>query len=529
MSRGGIGLIGLGGLFGTLGVLAVLSTPSRLVSAPAPQQVGSASADAQPCTQLVGRTFADATVDRAEILAKGSITSPLKTRTSVEVCRVSIHASPGPDSKIEIDLWLPAKWNGKLFGVGGGGFNGGIASDPLLLTSQVNKGYAGVATDAGHATSDHPLWALGHPQKIADFGYRSNHEAAIVAKAVLAFYYRKPLRHAYFHGCSNGGRDALMLAERYPGDYDGIIVGAPANDWTGLFAAFMHDREALEAFGDGPSLAAKLQLVHDAAIRQCDGDDGAKDGLLSNPEQCRFDPVALQCKSGARSDCLTPQEVRAVRAIYEGTRGRRGRLIMPGFERGSEYQWDAWMPAPKGAAAGMGPDFYRYMVYDDPKWNPSEGNVDRDYQASKRKVGAALDAINPDLRPFIRRGGRLLMYHGWDDAAIPPANSIRFYTAVRRQLGASADRTRLFMVPGMAHCWGGNGPSSFDQLGALAAWVEHGRAPDRLVAVKYDNDIAALAGLDTKVLKSRPICAWPKSPRYKGSGSLDDAASFVCR
>ncbi len=494
--------------------------------APAAPPPGLAAAGGQSCAALAGRTFAGATIEKVDFIASGTTINAIVPKTQTDICQVHARISPVAGSEIKFDVWLPSGWNGKMLGTGGGGFNGGLSSAAFGLVAPVNKGYVALATDAGHDVSASPVWALNNPEKIVDFGYRANHVGAVAAKAIIAFYYGASAKRAYFQGCSNGGRDALMLAQRYPNDYDGIVAGAPANDWTGLFAAFMHDDQVI---GSAPGVNAKLKLVHDAAIQKCDALDGAKDGLISNPSQCRFDPVILQCKAGDGSTCLSKSEVTAVRAIYQGTRAADGRLIMPGFSPGSEYQWSSWFSTPKGAASGMGPDFYRYMVFGEPTWERSQFVLARDYPETKRRLSSVLDATNPDLRPFVRHGGKLLMYHGWDDAAIPPGNSVRYYKAVRHALGPKAGNARLFMVPGMAHCAGGNGPGFFDAVGALDRWVEGGKAPERLTVAKYDSFVRALAGAPAKVLSTRPICAWPKTSHYAGSGSVDDAASFVCR
>lgn len=498
-------------------------------AAPAPASSGQALAAApaaQRCSALVGRQIAGAIVDNVNFLPSGTAINAIMPKFGTDICQVHAHISAVAGSAIKFDVWLPAGWNGKMLGTGGGGFNGGLSSAALGLVAPVNKGYVAIATDAGHDVSATPTWALNSPEKIVDFGYRANHLAAVAAKAIITSFYGTSAKRAYFQGCSNGGRDALMLAQRYPDDYDGIVAGAPANDWTGLFAAFMHDDQAMRL---APGLNAKLKLVHDAAIRKCDGLDGVKDGLISDASQCRFDPAVLECRKGDGASCLSKQEVKAVRAIYQGTRAADGRVIMPGFSPGSEYQWPSWFGTPKGAASVMGPDFYRYLVYGDPKWDPTQFVLARDYPESKRRVASMLDATNPDLRPFARHGGKLLMYHGWDDAAIPAANSIRYYEAARRALGARADQARLFMVPGMAHCVGGDGPGFFDAVEAIDTWVEGAKPPEQLTVTKYDDFVRALVGAPAKVVSTRPICSWPKTPHYKGSGSVNEASSFVCR
>lgn len=479
------------------------------------------------CIALEGRQFAGAQVIKTEILAAGATARDAGFAGAHDVCRVRARLTPVPGSKIEMDVWLPANWNGKMLGLGGGGFNGGLFSAPRKAPDPVNRGYAVLATDAGHDFEIRASWALNRPERVVDFGYRANRLAAVAAKSIIAAHYRARVSRAYFQGCSNGGRDALMLAQRSPRSYDGIIAGAPANDWTGLFAMFLHNEQVVRLSPGIDSLGPKLGLVREAVMKRCDPMDGVRDGLISNPTTCRFDPAVLTCKPGQQSDCLSPAETLAVQSIYRGTYLKSGEQVMPGFAPGSEYEWSGWFTSLAGGGPALGPDFYRFMVFNDPAWNASRFDLDRDLAASRQRVGAIMDARDPDLRPFVRRGGRLLMYHGWDDAAIPAGNSIRYYDAARRILGTSAHRLQLFMVPGLAHCSGGIGPNSFDSLGALDNWVEHGVTPDRLIASTAGDTTPqrGAAGMD----RARPICAWPKTPYYKGEGPTDAEQSFVCR
>ncbi len=526
-----IGQLRLGGsLVGLAALMSGISYSFPVPARSAEDKAPAASGSAETCAALEGRQVGSAVIDKAEFLAVGTATSPYGQKAATEICKVSARVSAGPDSEIKIRVWLPANWNGKMYGVGGGGFSGSLVIDGIALTDPVNKGYASVATDAGHDHSDKVIWALNHPEKIADFGHRANHLGAVAAKAILNQYYGAPAKRSYFHGCSNGGRDALMLAQRYPGDYDGIIVGAPANRWTALMSSFRRNEQVVRLSPGVDTLGPKLGLVHDAVMKQCDALDGARDGLIGNPNQCRFNPAVLQCKSNATStaSCLSKPEVAAFRGIYQGTRTRDGKLIMAGYSPGSEYQWSSWFTKPDGPAPGMGRDFFRFMVYNDPKWDENSFVLGRDYPRAKRDTGPLVDATDTDLRPFLRTGGKLLMYHGWDDAAIPARNSIDYFGAARRTAGSRAEQMRLFMVPGMAHCGGGNGPGSLDTLGALETWVENGTAPEQLVATQYENEIQAKLGQPTKVLKTHPACPWPKTPHYR-SGPVGDASSFVCR
>lgn len=507
-----------------IGASAVLSWPS---ATPALAAVG--ADESERCTALVGSELGGGRIDAAKYVAPGTKLAPLNLTTNASICQVRASISAALTSKVEVEIWLPARWNHKLLGFGGGGFNGGLASAVVTFPVPVNQGYVAIATDSGHDVTDTPTWALGKPERIADYGYRANHLGAGIAKALAARYYGAPVKRAYFHGCSNGGRDALMLAQRFPKDYDGIIAGAPANSFVSLMTDFGHYRELMMKLPPN-SLSAKMKLLHEAVVNKCDALDGAKDGLINNPQACRFDPGVLMCKSGQDANsCLAPAELEAVRAIYQGTRTRNGRIVQPGLAPGSEYQWPTWVTDAKAQGAAFVPGFFGYFVYGDPNWSMASFNVDRDLAVGKKNVGGMIDATNSDLRPFIKRGGKLLMYHGWDDAAISPENSIAYYSAVKRTLGADARQTRLFMMPGVAHCFDGAGPSSADFLGEIDRWVEGGAAPERIIAAKPENILLALAGAPTKTLMSRPLCAWPKVARYSGKGDVNQAANFECR
>lgn len=508
---------------------AVMLSGSCTVPAPptalqAPMTGGGASG----CSGLIGSEIGGAKVENVDLIAAGSLAGDA-VKIASDVCRVHAWISSTPGSVIKMQVWLPSNWNGKMLSLGGGGFNGGLFTAARKLPVPVNKGYAGMATDAGHEFAIRATWALNQPEKLVDFGYRANHLAAVAGKAIIAAYYGTRAKRAYFQGCSNGGRDALMLAQRYPQLYDGIIAGAPANNWTGLFATFLRLEQVVRFSPGVDSLGPKLGMVRNAALKQCDALDGVSDGLISNATRCHFDPAVLTCRSEENGDCLSKQEVTAFQSVYNGTHLHDGRELMPGFPPGSEYEWPNWFTAPTGGGAALGPDFYRFMVYDDPDWDVSKFDLDRDYLYSKAQIGAILDATDPDLRPFARLGGKLLMYHGWDDAAIPAESSINYYEAARGMLGRKSNQLRLFMVPGLAHCSGGRGPNTFDSLSALDAWVEQGKPPERLIASRYEDDAEAKLGRLANAVQTRPICAWPKTPQYKGLGSINDEENFVCR
>jgi feruloyl esterase len=450
---------------------------------------------------------------------------------------------PSADSDIHVEVWLPASgWNKKFQGIGNGGFAGSI--DWNSLASAVSHGYAAAATDTGHqAGGTDAAWALKHPEKIADFGYRAIHETADRAKSVIAAFYGEEAKHSYFNSCSNGGRQALMEAERYPGDYDGIAAGAPANYWTHLLTTAIFDVQALSQPGSAIT-SSKLPAIQGAALTACDALDGVEDGVIENPEQCHFDPGVLLCKGPETDACLTAPQIAAVRAIYGGAQTSSGEVILPGFAPGGEAEplgWTEWITGTGGNPSqqyAFGVNFFRYMVYDDPAWDYKSSTADQNVKLADERMASTLNATDADLQKFESRGGKLILYHGWSDAAIPPRNTVNYYQSVMRKMGAenAATFVRLFMVPGWEHCGGGAGPNVFGQGGvpradadhdidaALERWVEQGTAPERVVATKIQ------PGSNPPVAaRTRPLCAYPLTAHWKGSGSTDDASNFVCK
>jgi feruloyl esterase len=410
----------------------------------------------------------------------------------------------------------------------------------------VAQGYAAVATDAGHVGSPiDAAWALGHPEKVVDFGHRGIHEMTRVAKIVVQHFYGNSPKRSYFAGCSDGGREALMEAQRYPDDYDGILAGAPANYWTGLLSTAVVDTQALTATPENFIPAAKISVIANAVLAACDKLDGVADGILNDPRQCHFDPASIECKAGEGTDkCLTVPQVSALTTIYTGIKDSTGRTIFPGYLPGAEEGtggWEVWItgPAPaKSAMALFGIGYYSNMVYEKSDWSYKSFTLDSGMQAAKEKTATALDAVNPDLTAFRARGGKLILYHGWDDPAIPAVNTVNYYGEVTAKLGRDgADSfTRLYMVPGMQHCGGGPGPGSFGAFAgwpardaqhnmhtALEDWVEKGTAPATIIATKTagGNPLGA-------VVMTRPLCSYPQAARYKGSGDTNKAESFIC-
>ncbi len=516
---------------------------------------GSLALAEDSCEKLTGLVSGDAKVTFAQTVAAGTFAGPPAAYTGRDLtafyrnvpafCRVVAEAKPTADSDIRLEVWLPASnWNGKLQGLGNGGFAGLI--DYLPMGAAVSRGYAATATDTGHqGTPADASWAPGHPEKVVDFGHRGIHEMTRVAKDVAKSFYGKGPQRSYFAGCSDGGREALMEAQRYPADYDGILAGDPSNNWTPLFAAAVSDTQALTLDPASFIPPAKIPAITAAVLAACDELDGVRDGILNDPRQCHFDPASLQCKAGEDTDkCLTPPQAVALKKIYAGLRDAKGRELFPGFLPGAEEGpggWGLWItgPAPgKSVMALLGIGFFSNMVYEDSAWNYRTFTVEGGLKAEAEKTASAVDAVDANLGPFKARGGKLIMYHGWNDPAIPALSTVNYYQSVVAKLGQrDVDSfVRLYMAPGMQHCDSGPGADSFGQFGrllnddpqhsvdaALEQWVEKGLAPATIIASKY-------AGNDRQHPKmTRPLCAYPQSAKYKGSGDTNDAANFVCQ
>lgn len=463
-------------------------------------------------------------------------------------CAVRAIARPTSDSEIGMEIWLPlAGWNGKYDQVGNGGWGGNV---PLTsMVSPLRRGYATAGTDDGHKAND-ASWAIGHPEKLIDFGFRAVHETRSTARAIIKSFYGRDPERDYFVGCSDGGREALMEAQRYPEDFHGIIAGAPANDWSRLFTGFIWNEQALTSDPASAIPPTKLAAIQKAALAACDTIDGVKDGLIEDPRQCRFDPAVLLCKGGDASDCLTAPQVAALQKIYAGPKNpRTGERIFPGYPPGTENApggWSGWITsaAPAGAIQFFfGNSYFGQAVFEQRDWDFRKLDFDADVAFAQRKA-SAIDSASPDLRSFRAHGGKLIQYHGWGDAAISPLNSIAYYEAVRSFLAKYPDPRsdsskvvqdfyRLFLVPGMGHCGGGFGPNSFgntgaspgdaehDMLTALERWVEKGTPPDKLMGAGKVPD-------DPSRSLTRPLCVFPQVARYKGSGDPYDAANFEC-
>ncbi len=430
-------------------------------------------------------------------------------------CKVTATLKPSSDSDIKIEVWMPAEgWNGKLEAVGNGAWAGSI-SYPAMAAA-LAAGFATASTDTGHE-GNNAAFIAGHPEKLIDFAYRAVHEMTIAAKSIIAAEYGRGPKYSYWNGCSSGGRQALIEAQRYPRDFDGIIAGDPSNDSTRMQAQELWTSQ--QAHKDEASYIPpeKYELIHKAVLDACDALDGVQDGVLENPRLCHFDPVALVCKPdfSDTSACLTPPQVELAAKIYDGPKG-----FYPGFERGSELGWGLFVAGPKPMSFAV--EMYQVALLADPGWNYLDLDLKRDVARAVERKGKIIDAVDPNLKPLFEHGGKLIQYHGWADPGIPPLSSIEYYQDVAHKLGgvqAIDNSFRLFMIPGMGHCGGGDGTSTFDMITALDRWVEKGEAPNRIIASRVRKGA---------VDRTRPLCPYPQVASYKGSGSTDDAASFNC-
>ena len=512
-----------------------------------------AAAPNAQCGKLAGLELPHAGIAKAEVVEAGQFQAPPDPfagadsagfyKTLPAFCRVVVHSHPSADSDILIEVWMPlAGWNGRLQGVGNGGFAGQI--EYRDLGAAMAKGYAAAGTDTGHEASGiDARWALGHPEKVADFGYRGVHEMTVTAKALVEQYYGAGPKHSYFASCSDGGREALMEAQRFPEDFDGILAGAPANYWTALLTTAVVDTLALTGKPGSYIPQAKVPAIAKAVLAQCDALDGVKDGILNDPRKCHFDPSMIQCKAGEESNaCLTPDQVTTLKALYAGLHDAKGRAVFPGYLPGAEEGGNGWGTWIFGAAPGMsamalfGKGFFSDMVYDDKDWNLKSFALGSGLREAQEKTAAELDAVNPDLSAFEKRGGKLILYHGWNDPAISALNTVNYYNSVAAKLGlpATISFVRLYMIAGMQHC--GEGPGA-DMIGqswmwqdsdprhnariAVEDWVEKGNAPDSLTATKLSGEEHGT------VVMTRLLCPYPRSAKYNG-GDPNQAESFAC-
>jgi len=519
--------------------------------------VMAATMAATPCEGLKTVSLPNTTITQAEFVPEGEFKpvpappprpgapappAPARAATpptpiiAPEHCRVVAVLKPSSDSLINMELWLPPanKWNGKFEAVGNGGWAGYIqglgaapGATPAMVTA-LRAGYATAGNDTGHQEGD-GQFTLGHPEKVIDFAYRAMHEMTVQSKALIKAHYDQAPRLSYYNGCSTGGRQGLMEAQRYPDDFDGIIAGAPANDHLYLHAGDM--ARMVDIFKDPAGLIpqAKQDMLAKAVMNSCDSLDGVKDNIITNPPVCKFDPAVLQCKAGDAADCLTSQQVATAKRLYQEARNSKGQLIFPGYSYGGESGYSVMRGV---TALGPGPNIgtnptpgdlqlgtYRYLAHQDPNWDWRTFNIDTDPALAKSK-GGIIDAVATDMSKFKSHGGKLILIHGWADQAIQPQHTVNYYNSVLEKMGKNQDSwMKLFMVPGMGHCSGGSGPNQIDWMAALESWREKGESPASIVGK------GTIAGAPM----TRPVCPHPQFATYKGSGDINSADSFVCK
>jgi feruloyl esterase len=481
---------------------------------------------AATCESLARLTLDNTKITIAEQVSPGAFAppgarqggAPRAYATLPAFCRVAATITPSTDSDIKVEVWLPAvRWNGKFQAVGNGGWAGTIPYG--AMAAAVAAGYATASTDTGHVGNS-GAFALGHPEKVIDFGYRAVHEMTMKAKAVIdAFYGARPT-FSIWNGCSQGGRQGITEAVRYPADFDAVVAGAPAVNLMHLHSGRMAINRAVNATPAGAIPPAKYPAINRAVLAACDGRDGVTDGVIENPGACSFDPKVLQCAAADDGSCLTAPQVETARRMYAGaTHPSTRATVLPGLARGSELGWNViGSPEPINYAA----DAYKYIVAKDPLWDSSRFNprVDLDL-ALAADPDDVLGSTDVNLRPFFARGGKLLLYHGWSDAQVTPYNTIDFFQKVVAAQGGAGVGTsiQLYMVPGMNHCAGGPGTDIFDKMGAIEEWIKTGAAPKRIEAAHVTSGA---------VDRTRPLCPFGQVARWSGSGSANDTAAFAC-
>jgi feruloyl esterase len=532
--------------FGGLVVLLVTGAIHIYAQGPS-QSLREASGVPTECADLAGLTLDGASITSATLITGGTaaVSSTVTLANLPAFCRVQGVSRPSSDSSITFEVWLPqpANWNTKFLSAGEGGFAGTLNYTRNGLDGGLDellrRGYATASTDTGHVASD-TWWAVGHPEKAVDYLYRAKHVVTVAAKAAIAAFYGRPPSHSYFSSCSNGGRQGLLEAQRYTDDYDGLVIGAPWNFQSHSNAGFVWDAQALSAAGAAIP-AAKLPAITAAVLAECDANDGLADGVIANPRACRFDLSVLACRGDDSNECLTPPQLAALQKIYQGPQNpRTGQAIFPGFAMGGEAGWSGMVA--NRTASGLPDGYFANLVFENPHWDFRTFNFDTDMATADEKIGRLGNAISVDYSAALRRGVKIIQYHGWNDQTLQPAYSPDYYdqvVAANGGLEATQNFYRLFMVPGMTHCYGGPGATSFGAVGqqipplrdathdiqtAIENWVERGTPPAQLIATKFTDDAAA-----TRTVRlTRPLCLYPTVPRYKGTGDPNDAASFSC-
>jgi feruloyl esterase len=521
-----------------------------------------APANAQDaCARLMFLKLPDTTITEARTIPAGEVKvrppapGPDLTANLPAHCRVTGSIRPTADSDIRFEVWLPVSgWNRRYQQVGNGGLAGSIWQfamvDPLL------RGSATAATDDGHATSTafDGGWAIGHPEKLIDYGYRAVHLTALAGQAIVQAYYGQKARHTYFVGCSDGGRESLMEAQRFPQDFEGYLVGAPGIDVPNNEVAHLYVWQSLHALGPGGQITPlQLAALSAKVLQRCDALDGVKDGVLRDPRQCPFKATEASCSGRSDGACLTAAQATAVQRIYDGVRDpRTGAQIAPGHFVTMGAEAVVWpvilLDTPEGPSLGQSANqgVIGALLYGDPNLDMSTVDVVKAAGDAKTKLAPIINSDSPDLRAARKAGRKILQFHGWADPNIPPQYSIAYFEAVQRFLASDTqDFYRLFLVPGMAHCIGGVGPTSLGGIGvypgltdprhdwvsALERWVEDGVAPGQMIGTEFQHDPASPSGPispGTAIKSTRPLCPYPKVAVYAGQGGTDDAANFRC-
>jgi len=507
------------------------------------------SAFAVSCESLANLKLPDVSITSAKSVPAGEFTPPAgegrgAPRSLGQLpahCAIEGVIKPTPVSVINFQVWMPASdWNGKFEGLGNGGLAGTLSYGPMA--NALRDGFAAASTDTGHTTKESPLW-LEDRERLTDYSSRGFHLTTVTAKAIIDAFYGQAAKYSYYLGCSTGGKMGLMEAQRFPADYDGIVAGDAANFWTHQMMNEIWDGVATSTPETNLSLD-NLQMIQTAALKACDALDGLADGLINDPSKCHFDPKQLQCKAGETSGCLTAAQVGAVEKMYSGpVNPRTGKKLYAGMYPGNEVGWGkpgGQMVINRDNTSGVSSnEFYAYAMFHNPDWKFRTFDFDRDIQAADEKLGPITNATDPNLEEFRRMGHKLLYYHGTADPLIPAQNGIDYYQSVVTAQ-KSASRTdeffKVFLVPGMYHCangpgataFGGNSPApqkdaDHDLMSAIQKWVESGAAPQKIIATKYVDNAPAKG-----IAMQRPLCAYPMSARYNGSGDPNAASSFSC-
>lgn len=486
-----------------------------------------AFADNAKCAALPSTSFgAEVKIESATLIAA--------TPQAPEHC--DVRGVIAPEAKFAVKL--PTNWNNRFYMVGGGGYAGTISHGPM--NTGLQKGYATASTDTGHDAAKEPLATFANPgpnnphadRKVLDYAYLAVHNTAVLAKQIIKAYYGSAPQYSYWVGCSTGGRQGLMEAQRYPEDFDGYVIGAPVLKISGEQMRGIWNAQAVTA-EPGRLAVEKLPLLAAAVYKKCDGVDGANDNLIADPRRCNFDPATDLPKCAGdvdAKDCFTTGQIAGLKKVYGGVRDSKGKLLYPGQPLGAEVAppnarsaWIGSIGAEPGAGLAFGETFMRFMTRPPlgPEWTYKSFNFDTD-PAKLVAIAKLIDATNPDLTPLKKRGGKIIHYHGWADALVNAQVSVDYYASVQKKLGAkqTGEFYKLYMIPGMFHCAGGVGCDRADWFTPLVDWVEKGVAPDVIAGARVQQGTTVM---------TRPHCVYPATAKYKGSGDLNKAESFVCR